>query len=743
AHVRVELAQSLGKHGRKMRSAAMHLQAARMNGNHASDLIDAANALEAAGQMSEALGLRREIETRFPRRRAQLTAALIAMGDMEEARLRTSADARRFPDSAELHALLAEIDLRAGDEGLEREHLLRGLELAPANRPFRERLMSLGVDDAATAFFEAGLIDEEEMLADYDDLGTDESTVLVIDQALNWYFDDGSSERVTQNLYHARDLDGCEALGTIGVNGDLLSLAVLKDGGRVRIEPIEVANEYVLPNLKPGDFVELIYREQHGPQRSGVHDPTSWFFASAEQPFHLSRFVLSVPEHVNLRVESARMHDLDSDLVTENGRHLYSFESRSMPRVLLEPAAPPVSWFLPMVEVGSDDELAGIADFHLGEAEWYTIVTPEIQAAADSITQGVGDEETAARRLHRFVSDHIDKRAWSPSAATSVLLGKEGNATFLFMTLLSAVGIEHELIWARASAPDEDPEAPATFLQFNRWRQRPLVLVHAKGAESAWCDMNFKLLPYGASTGIAPGAEALRASTRELVATPVVALADRPGVHLEATIRVADDMSATVDADCRFAAILGYQLKEQVRDLPENARLYNLRGIASQVLRGLELDSYELPGLESEEGPMEIHVQGKVRTFLDRDQDGFVCNLPIVPLQMGATYAGEGERRLPLFSNSPQVGSFRVTIELPASLELIDAPEAQTFECPGGTWQLELKRSSAVEAAQVWVLERRVAIGAFFLSPADYPDFVQFCTDIDNAERSRLRFRRR
>ena len=725
--------------GQPSRSAEVLLQIARLNGNQAGDLVLAAETLEQAGGGAQALELYREIEARFPRRRLQLTDALIRMGELQEARERLVVDVEQNPRVSGMRRKLAALELRLGRPEAELEQLLAAVELEPSERALRERLSSLGLPDAATDFFEAGIIPVDEVLADYDDQGNSESRVLVIDHSMTWWFEDGSSERVTQNLYHARDLDGCESLGTIGVDGDLLSLAVLKDRGRERIEPIEVAGEYVLPSLRPGDFVELIWRETLPAPADGVQAPTSWYFASVDQPFHLSRFVVSIPDGLGLRVVPKRLDGIEVSSEHSGGRRVQRFEARHMPRVLQEPGAPPPEWFLPMVAVGSDDSLEGVANYCRAEAEWNSCVRPEIRAAAAEVTRGLVGEEACARALHAFVSRSIDKRAWSPSDATGVLLGREGNATFLYMALLAARDIDHELVWARGAAALEDLEPPPDFLEFGRWRQRPYVLVRPRDGTSAYCDMNYQLLPYAVPTGIGPGAEALSSATGERLQLPEMALEARPGIHVEASLRVADDGSARVQASCRFAAILGYSIKEQVRDLPENARLYNLRGIASRVLSGLEVGSYELPGLDDPSEPMGIRLQAALRTFLDRDRDGYVCKLPIVPLQLGADFAGEGARRLPFFFSSPLVGSFRVRIELPESIELVDAPEPITLNCPGGSWTLSLQR----EADGSWLLERVVRIGAFRLSPEEYPAFVQFCAAVDNAERGRLRFRRR
>ena len=182
----------------------------------------------------------------------------------------------------------------------------------------------------------------------------------------------------------------------------------------------------------------------------------------------------------------------------------------------------------------------------------------------------------------------------------------------------------------------------------------------------------------------------------------------------------------------------GFLLKEQAKNLPEKEIKANVRGLTSQLVRGLTLQHFELRGLDEDGTPVVLEGDGTVKSFLDREQGGWVARLPIPPLELSAVFAGQGERRLPFRFPGPLVSRTTVRIELPANLVLVGPPQAAPLEC-GGTFVLEVRS----ETERTWVVERRVAIDVFDLPATDFAGFRTFCKQVDEAERARLHFRSR
>jgi len=727
--------------GQVTRAAQLRLQVARTAGSLADGLADAAAALLAAGRVEEASALQEELLLRYPGRGGEVAAAHADRGRYDDARRLLLERLEHRPRSASARLDLADLALREGDLEAEQRWLAEASRLAPWAENVRRRLRSAGHVDKAREFFELELLDVEAVLADFDGSVVESSTVLVIDHAILWYFEDGASEQLSQNVYQARDLEGCEALGSLPAQGDLVRCRTWKSDGS-KVEPVEVDGEYVMPSLEPGDFVEYVYREVSAPPVGDIYSSSGWFFASQDQPFWLTRFVVSVPEGLpvtprarHLDGELSGVSSVDVSSRSEAGRTVHVYEAARQPRVLPEPGQPAPGVFLPRVSFGYDDSRERIAAYRGVQADWYSRVTPEIQMAADQAIAGVEGQDAQARALHRFVRDQLDRRGSEPRHATHALLGREGSPTSLYLALLDAAHIPADRVWARPHAPGEEPEAEPEFLNFGRW-VRPLVRVRPQDAEPAWCDMGFELLPYGVLPGIAPGAEALVGGTGELLQVPEMLLRDRPSIRLSGTLEVQQDGSANIEGRCDLVAVLGYALKDQAREVPENQRTFAVRNIARRAVAGLEVEGFELEGIDSEDDPLALVVRGRVRTFLDRDTDGYSAPLPLPALGLGASYADEGQRKLPFFFDTPLVSSFEGKLVLPEGIELVEGPPLTNLSCTGGTYSLSLERITERE----WLLVREVELGAFRLEPRGYRDFIRFCAEVDELERSRLRF---
>jgi hypothetical protein len=58
----------------------------------------------------------------------------------------------------------------------------------------------------------------------------------------------------------------------------------IKNGTLVELEPVDVDGEYVMPALKPGDYIERIFRDRTASPEEGARRLGSWRFASSTEP---------------------------------------------------------------------------------------------------------------------------------------------------------------------------------------------------------------------------------------------------------------------------------------------------------------------------------------------------------------------------------------------------------------------------------------------------------------------------
>jgi len=692
------------------------------------------------GDAEQALALLREAAQRDEESTTALLEQLFRMRRFDEARAILTERRERFPTSVQDARLLADLAALEGDREAELLHLSQVLELEPSRRDARERVRDAGELELASAFFDAHVLDANPTLDAYDGSRSRDSVVSVLDHALVYVFDDGAVETLTQNIFHVRDLEGCEELGTMKLPGEVVSIATLDGTTRERAEPVLVGDEYVMPALRPGDFVEAVHRTFGAPRIDRRASSGGWFFASVERPFETSRWVVSLPQALELRLAQGNLAGIAHEVQEGDGRTVHAFQASARARVLLEPGSPPLHWFLPWAEFGSDESFDSIAAFLRAEARWYTRVTPEIEAAARSATTAATGQAQEARALYDFVNGHLDQRGWSPESATQALLAREGNPTFLYLALLRARGIEAELVWSRGLSPREDDEPEPRFLDASRWRRQPLVAVRPADGAQTWCElhMSLRLLPYGVLSGAASQASALFTSQARTGRTPAIELGDRPGFAFEGTFTLDSGGAATVEGEALPLAGLAYGLKEQIRNMPDAQRQLAMRSTAARLIPGFELESFDFPGLDSHDDPVRVAARGRVATFLTRSAGALEARLPMLPLDLGADFAGEGRRRLPFFLSTPIVTRASVRLALPADLALVAPPATFERACAGGVYRLAVRPDG-----DGWLVEREAEIDAFHVSAEEYREFVDFCAAVDEAERVRLRFERK
>ena len=737
----VGLASHYERVGQRQRAARDFLSAARVSGSSAPALSAAAARFAGVGELAEAEDLFREAVSRDPHEESALIGFLIETERLDEAERRLRGRAGSFPRVESIHLSLARIAQLRGEREALVESLKEARRIQPLRLSTRERLRELGEGDPCLEFLDSQLMDADEVIAGYAGGSQTESVVAVLDHSAIWLFEDGSSQQLTQNLFQVRDLEGCREMGDLGLPGEVLSVATIKASDGTRYEPVRVNDRFTMPHLEPGDFIEANYMTLEPGRLDQVVRVGEWSFASVERAFHLSRYVVSWPDSLGLEVVERNLEGIERESTSEGARTLDVFLARDRERVLPEPGAPPPGWFLPNVSFGTDEALATIASFPWAEARWYARPTPEIREAAAGAIEGVEGDEARARALHRFVREALDERTPGPGSAVGALLSREGNPSFLYLALLEAAGVSCELVWSRAVAPSSDPDPDPAHRSIDRWRRYPLVVVRPLDGPETWCDLNERLLPYGELMGFAPASEAFAAESGVEVRTPARPLADRPALALEGTVSIDQNGDARVEGSARFLAGLSYRLEEQFLEIPEAQRLYGVRAYAAQALRGLEVSEFELPGMgEDDERPMSLSVEGRVRSFLDREGQGWVCSLPMPPTGLRARFAGEGRRRLPFFLSAPILGRAAVRLVLPEGMELVDPPAPVELACPGGTYRLAIEREGPAQD-RTWRVVREVLIDSFVIPPEEYPAFIEFCTRADDAEGVRLRFR--
>ena len=90
---------------------------------------------------------------------------------------------------------------------------------------------------------------------------------------------------------------------------------------------------------------------------------------------------------------------------------------------------------------------------------------------------------------------------------------------------------------------------------------------------------------------------------------------ESPGFVFEGEFRVAPDGSAKVEGSIRTVAGLAWMLKEQLRDVPEQNRTFIVRQQMGQLIPGLSVDEFSMPGLDADGERPSLVGKGTISRF--------------------------------------------------------------------------------------------------------------------------------
>jgi tetratricopeptide (TPR) repeat protein len=672
-----------------------------------------------------------------PGSRAALAASLVELGSLDEADSLWAELVADYPQQTYFLLRRADVAHRRRDRDGEIALLERVLSLEPSQREARSRLHGLGATDPAMATFTRFAVSAKEALEGFDASRWNDHIVRALDVAVVHVFEDGAFEQWTLERDVARDLEGCEQLGKQQPSGDMLSISTVKQKDGKSYEPVLVDGEYVMPALEPGDAVESSSRGFSGVPSDGLGSTTQWYFASTDAPYFLSRFVVSLPKSLDMQLTERNFRG-EHEVLDEGERVVHIFTARNVDRVIPEPGAPPQAWYLPWVVFSKAQDLERIERELVDDLRVATRLTPQLIETAALACEGTETEEQRARALHAFVSQALDQRAaTSRVSALSALLTRNGNPALLYSALLTAVGIENELIWSRGVEPAADPAPERELAGASRWTRELFVLVKPEGAEPAWCDLARKTLPYGKMLASAPGAEAFSVTRRAWTTLPEVTPTERPGETTTVAVRVGAERAAEVEVALEFTGNMGFAIKEQLREVPKAQMKRTVTGIASRIVPGISLAEYALDGLDGDDAPVSVRAKGVHKTLFDSKGGEFTCRLPFTQLDLSRSVASEGERKLPFLLQRASVSRTRVRFELPDGRVLASEHPEVVLEFAGGRYRLAFEEVSPAGFTVV----RELYLPAGVIAAADFPAFVAFARSVDEAERVRIRLR--
>ena len=655
----------------------------------------------------------------------QLVRLHLENGDREAARMeleRARAEWGDLPIFDQLALVAA-----GGDPEAMQRAVAGALERDPSNL----QLLTLAWRFGRDPFYAPFQVEARTFAAEHNDLGADVDAVLLLDQAVERIFPDGSSLYYYHGLTRANTPVGVRRASLLQPLPDayLLKVRVLKPDGR-KVVPSELTpnqGAITLSDVEPGDLVEEEYVARvaaTGATRDGHLPPYLYRFADPNRAFGLSEYVLLVPPGIDLQVDG-NFKGLERSEQQWQGLRMLNWRAERVPPMPTEPFAPPAQDLMPWLNYGFGVTWQDVGDAVRDRVLPVLRLSPELREWSQLVLEG----ETAEEELRTLVTALIDTvepgggELAVGAAAGDSFRRRRGNRLGILAAVLADAGWGVDLVLTRPWTDRGQRLRVPTLDAF------PAALLRLEsGGEELWVDIREEKRGVNHINPIFQGSDGLVLPLTRPRA-PVTLIEDLPtfpNPDLEETVKVRAEISAEGDARIEFQMPLrGAQadrLLERVESVPVDQEEMVYRQLAVSLFAGASAVEGNID--RSPDGAV-IDLEMLVRNACDAEEGELVCRSLVLARPLVPVLASLPERTYPLV--------LRVPIKRRLELELVPAPGWEpTHRAPR---RLEAEWGSVGEDLEKGAGSLRsvlhIALPAQTVATEDYAAFARFCQAVD------------
>jgi len=382
----------------------------------------------------------------------QLVRLYLESGDLDTARVELDRARVQWGDLPVFDELM--LVLAGGDPDALQRAVAGALERDPSNL----QLLTLAWRLGRVPFFAPFQVEARAFAAEHRDLGTDVDAVLLLDQAVERIFPDGSSLYYYHGLTRANTPVGVRRASVLQPLPDayLLKVRVLKPDGR-QVVPSELrpgGGVITLSDVKPGDLVEEEYVARvsaTGATRDGHLPPYIYRFADPNRAFGLSEYVLLVPPEIDLQVDG-NFEGLEHSEQEWEGLRMLNWRAERVPPMPTEPFAPPAQDLMPWLNYGFGVSWQDVGDAVRDRVLPVLRMSPELREWSRPLLE----DESTEEQLRALVTALIDTvEAAGGELAVGAAAGdsfrrRRGNRLGILAAVLADAGWEVDLVLTRA-----------------------------------------------------------------------------------------------------------------------------------------------------------------------------------------------------------------------------------------------------------------------------------------------------
>ena len=695
---------------------------------------------------------------------AQIAGIYRDLGKFEEAVAQYRKLLEMHPESAYYYVSIGDIFREQGNIENALQNYRKALLIEPGNHQLRRYTQYLQNEDED--FSKEFAIRDEELKQMIAQAGAKEKypkakNLAILDETVTLIQADGSSSSYVHEVHKILEYSGKDvpSISTPPLRDEIQEVRTILPDGTI-LEPPSVYGSFTMPGLCENACIEYSYRTDSSRPRSPFGYETDKFYyqdPSLDEPFILSRQIIIVkkqhqeksdvdflsslgllpnsvldemqPVAKNIPPEKIKVTKLEKPDCT-----VFIWEARDMPRVEDEALRPHMDEFLSFSYLVTKRTWERLNEaFKDRQVRDDIKLTPLITETAKKLTEGKSTQLDIVKALYEFCHQEIKLGAGAPEAH-AVLLEKEGDRDSLFLAFLKASGVEFEVALVGSDPLSTSPPVEWDIPRYDYF-SLPLVLVKPKGSAPIWCFPSIRYLPLGKIPETIQGAPAFFPDEKQgkIVFLPREPL-DEMSEKQSFSIDLAD---LTVTGKIVMPSAFFYAFKEHYKDQPREERRKFIERMANRFFPGAVLDAQKssMPDLEVIGKPFQMDFVCTAPNLLTlkKETGEVTARTGMEPLKMQTNYVEKPERELPLFIRSSHLSRVEIQIDLKNQYELKKLPQDLILDTEFGYYALTFSQDG-----QKIQVKRTFNLLPQRIKKEKYPDFIKFCSKIDEAELARI-----
>ncbi len=655
----------------------------------------------------------------------QFIRLALEIGDLEVAAAALLQARERWGDLGVLDQL--ELLLAGGDS----EAVDRALEGALGRHPSNLQLLTLAWRLGAEPFYSEFILDARDFATSHRDLGKDVDVVLLLDQAVERIFPDGSSLYYYHGVTRANTPVGVRRASMLQPLADahFLKVRILKPDGSVVVpDELRAGNGVMtVSGVEPGDLVEEEYVAEvaaTGASRNGHLPPYIYRFADPDRAFGLSQYVLLVPPEVDLQVDG-NFEGLVKSETEWRGLRMLNWRAEMVPPMVTEPFAPPAQELMPWLNYGFGVTWQDVGDAVRDRVLPILRTSPDLRDWYRPLLAG-DDAEANLQSLVDALFDTVEAAGAElnvGSSAAESFSERRGNRLGILAAVLADAGWDVDMVLTRAWNERGQRLDVPTLDAF------PVALLRVRDDDrELWLDIREERRGVNHINPLFQGADGLVLPLTN-PGQPVYLL-DRlpsfanPDLMEEVSVRarVFENGDARVSFEMSLPGGQADQLLQQVESVPAD----QVGMIYRQIAAGIFAGANDVKGeVERVEGRALIRLDLTAPGACELQNGGMMCRSLVLSNPMVPALASLPERQYSLVLRVPVERRLELELEPPPGWMIVDR-KARQLRAEWGTVGETVEKTDGIESSVL-----RVTLPAQTVTPESYQGFARFCQAVD------------